>query len=120
MNFYDKNKKLTVESNRTRFLDTDFNVIPDGSVTTNVFHKPGKFLAFWNSQIPKRYKKSNINGYLHCSPKTGSDFDTEVSIIAKKYLDTGHPISFAKLVISDFKKRDENQPIIPDWLFKEG
>ena len=47
MNFHDKNIKLTVESNRTRFLDTDFNVNPDGSATTNVFHKPGKFLAFW-------------------------------------------------------------------------
>ena len=24
-----------------------------------------------------------------------------------------------KSVTSDFKKKDENQPIIPDWLFEE-
>ena len=54
MNSHHKNIKLTVETNPTRFLDTAFNVNPDGSVTTKVFRKPGKFPAFWNSQIPKR------------------------------------------------------------------
>ena len=52
MNSHHKNIKLTVETNPTRFLDTAFNVNPDGSVTTKVFRKPGKFPAFWNSQIP--------------------------------------------------------------------
>ena len=119
MNSHHKNIKLTVESNPTRFLDTDFNVNPDGSITTKVFRKPGQFPAFWNSQISKRYKRNNINGDLHRALKIASDFDTEVSIITKKYLDAGYPISFIKSVNSDFKKRDENQPIIPDWLFEE-
>ena len=65
MNSHHKNIKLTVETNPTRFLDTAFNVNPDGSVTTKVFRKPGKFPTFWNSQIPKRYKRNNINGDLH-------------------------------------------------------
>ena len=54
MNSHLKNMKLTVETNPTRFLDTAFNVIPDGSVTAKVFQKPGKFPVFWNSQIRKR------------------------------------------------------------------
>ena len=40
-------------------------------------------------------------------------------MIAKKYWDPGHLIDFIKSVISDFKINDENQPIIPDWLFEE-
>ena len=44
----------------------------------------------------------------------------EVSIITKKYLGARYPIGFTKSVISDFKKKDENQPpIIPDWLIEE-
>ena len=46
MNSHRKNIKLTEESNPTRFLDTAFNITPDGSVTTKVFRKPGKFPAF--------------------------------------------------------------------------
>ena len=106
MNSHHKNIKLTVESNPTRFLETAFNINPDGPVTTKVFRKPGKFPAFWSSQIPKRYKRNNINGDLHRALKIASDFDTEVSTITKKYLDAGYTIGFIKLVISDFKKRD--------------
>ena len=42
-----------------------------------------------------------------------------VTIMTKKYLNAGYPIGFIKSVISDFKKKDENQPIIHDWLFEE-
>ena len=118
MNSHHKNTKLTVESNPTRFLDAAFTVNPDGSVTTKVFRKPGKFPAFWNSQIPKRYKRNNINSDLHRVFKIASDFDAEVSIMTKKYRNAGYPIGFIKSVISDFKN-DVNQPIIPDWLFEE-
>ena len=60
------------------------------------------------------HKKENINGDLHWKFKHASDFDAEVSIITKKYLDTGYPIDFIKSVISNFKKKDGNQPVIPD------
>ena len=65
MNSHQKNIKLTVESNPTRFLDTAFNVNRDGSLKTKIFQKSRKFPAFWNAQIPKRYKRSNINGDLY-------------------------------------------------------
>ena len=43
----------------------------------------------------------------------------QISIITKKYLNAGYPIGFIKSLISDLKKQNENQPIIPDWLFEE-
>ena len=69
--------------------------------------------------IPKRYKRNNINVDLHQAFKIASDFDAEIFIVTKKYLDAGYSIGFIKSVISDFKKNDENQPIIPNWLFEE-
>ena len=114
MNSHHKNIKLTVESNTARFLDTAFNVNPECSLTTKVFRKSGNFLTFWNSQTPKRYKRNYINGDLQQAFKIASDFDEEVSIITKKYLDAGYPIGFIKSVIGNFKKKDENQPIISD------
>ena len=53
-----------------------------------------KFLAFWNSQISKRYKRNNINDDLHGAFKIATDSNAEVTIIAKKYLDPGYPIGF--------------------------
>ena len=48
-NSHHPNIKVTVETNPTRFLDTAFSKNRDGSVTTNVFCKPGKLPTFWNS-----------------------------------------------------------------------
>ena len=76
INSYHKNIKITVESNKTRFLDTTVNINPDGSVTAKLFRKLGKFPAFWNSQIPKRYKSKNINGELHRALRNACNFDT--------------------------------------------
>ena len=59
--------------------------------------------------IPIRCKRNKINSDLHQVFKSASDFDAEVSIIRKKYLDAGYPIGFIKSVISDFKqKKGEN------------
>ena len=53
MNSHHPHIKLTVKTNPTRFLDIAFSNNLDGSVTTKVFHKPGKLPTYWNSQIPK-------------------------------------------------------------------
>ena len=120
MNSHYPNIKLTAETNPTRFLDTAFSKNLDGSVTTNVFHKPGKLPTFWNSQIPKRYKRNKIPGDLHPAFKIASDFDAEVQTITQKYLEVGYPIGFIKSVINDFKNsKEEEQLIIPEWLFDQ-
>ena len=49
-----------------------------------------------------------MNSDLHRAFKITSDFDVEVSIITKKYLDAGYPIGFIKQFISDFEKQNEN------------
>ena len=56
-----------------------------------------------NPQIPKTYKRNDINGDLHRGFKTASNFDAEVSIITKKYLEAGYPIGFIESVICDFQ-----------------
>ena len=104
MNSHHSNIKLTVETKPNRFLDTTFSKNLDGSVTTKVSCKPGKLPTFWNSQIPKRYKRNNIRCDLHRAFKIASDFDAEVQTITLKYLEVGYPISFRKSVINDFKK----------------
>ena len=45
-NSHHPNIKLTVETNPTIFLDRVFSKNLDGSVTTNVFRKPGKLQTF--------------------------------------------------------------------------
>ena len=120
MNSHHPNIKLTVETNPTRFLDTAFSKNLDGSVTTKVFRKPGELPTFWNSQIPKRYKRNNIRGDLHRAFKIASDFHEEVQTITQKYLEVGYPIGFIKSVINDFKNsKEEEQLIIPEWLFDQ-
>ena len=86
MNSHDPNIKLIVETNPTRFLDIIFSKNLDGSVMSKVFRKPGKLPTFWNSQIPKRYKRNNVRVDLHHAFKIASDFDAEVQTIALKYL----------------------------------
>ena len=111
---------MTVGTNPTRFLDTAFSKNFDGSVTTNVFREHGKLPAFLNSQIPRRYKSNNIRGDFHCAFKNASDFDVEVQTITRKNLEVGYPIGFIKSVISNFKNsKEEEQPIIPEWLFDQ-
>ena len=98
MNSHHPNIKLTIETNPTRFLDTAFSKNLDGSVT-KVFCKPRKLPAFWNSQIPKRYKRSNIRGDLHHAFKIASNFDAEVQTITLKYLEVGYPIGFTSKLV---------------------
>ena len=99
MNSHHLNIRLTVETNPTRFLDTAFSKNLDGSVTTKVFRKPGELPTFWNSQIPKRYKRNNIRGDLCSAFKIASDFDAEVQTITREYLKVGYPIGFNKRMV---------------------
>ena len=115
MNLHHPNIRLAVETNPTRLQDAAFSKNLDGSVTTNIFRKHGKLPTFWNSQIPKWYKRNNIRGDLHRAFKVASDFDAEVQTITQKYLEVGYPIGFIKSVINDFKNsKEEEQLIIPE------
>ena len=120
MNSHRPNIKLTVETNPTRFLDTSFCENLDGSVTTKVFHKAGKLPTFWNSEMPKRYKRNNIQDDLHLAFKVASDFDAELQTILLRYLEFAYPIGLIKSAINDFKNsKEEEQLIIREWLFDQ-
>ena len=54
--------------------------------------------------MPKNYKRNDRYSDLYWTLKIASDCDAKVSVITKKYLDTGYLIGFIKSVISDFKK----------------
>ena len=109
MNSHHPNIKLTVETKPSRFLDTGFSKNLDGSATTKVFRKSQNLPTFWNSQIPKRYKRNNIRGDLRCAFKIALDFDAEVQTIPLTYLEVEYPIGFIKSVINDFKNSKKEE-----------
>lgn len=76
------------------------------------YFKTQKISSLLELSIPKQYKRNNINGDLHQTIKIASDFDAEISIITKKHLEAGYPLGLIETLISDFRKKDENPPIL--------
>ena len=67
LNNFHPNKKLTIEVNPEKFLDTKILLNNEGVVTTQVYRKENKKAVPWVSKIPKRYKRNTISGDLHIS-----------------------------------------------------
>ena len=67
---------------------------------------------------PKRYKRNAILCDLHRAHKIASDFDKEIPIIRKKFVDAGYPSRFVDSVIDQFIT-DNIERIIPKQLFEE-
>ena len=65
MNNYHRNKKLTIEINLSRFLDTRMGIKEDGHYDTEAFRKKTKLPIYWSSKAPKRYKSNSLKGGLH-------------------------------------------------------
>ena len=120
LNNYHPNIKYTVEENPKHFLDTAI-IYKDGEIQTNVHVKDNKFPVFWASKVPKRYKRNAINGELHRASKISSNFNEEIRKIHQKFKNVGYPAKFIDSVIRDFQKvpNQENDDIIPSWLFDE-
>ena len=72
----------------------------------------------WSSKISTRYKCNAITGDLHRAKRIANDFNFEVKCITKKFLSAGFPKSFIRNTIEYFNK-DEDDYIIPEWLFDE-
>ena len=121
LNSYHPNIKYTIEEKPKHFLDTNFSY-KNKETVTSVHVKPGKLPVFWNSKVPKRYKRNAINGELHRAKKIASDFEQETKRIKKKFVDVGFPSRFVDSVIRDFNTVPDDEDddiIIPNWLFDE-
>ncbi|XP_066925101.1 uncharacterized protein [Clytia hemisphaerica] len=118
MNSYHRNIRFTIETQPTKFLDTDITLI-NGQVITSVHRKQNKHPTHWSSKIPKRYKRNTINGDLNRSYRISNNYNKEKEIIREKFREAGYPIRFTESVIKDFETKLTNDCIIPDFLFKE-
>ena len=119
INNFHLNKKLTIEVNPVKFLDTKIILNNDGVVATQVYRKENRKAVPWVSKIPKRYKRNIISGDLHRSTKIASNFDIKIRAIKAKYNKAGYPRRFIEGVIRDFIKpldKDESF-IIPPNMF---
>ena len=59
LNSYNKNIKLRLDVNPTKFLDTEL-VRENGEITMQVFIKSTKFPLHWSSKIPVIYRRNAI------------------------------------------------------------
>ena len=118
LNNFHPNINLTIEVSPTKFLDTNIIYESDQNISFRVYDNPKKILFHWSSQVPKRYKRNITLGELHRSNRISSDFEQEVKRIKSKFLKAGYPIKFIISVINSFKA-ENNETIIPNWLYKE-
>ena len=105
LNNYHENMHFTIEVNPTKFLDTKIS-FKDDTMLTEVVSKDSKLFPHWSSQIPKRYKRNNINGELHRAKMISSDFDKEIQKIRLKFRKAGYPLKFINSVISCFNNEN--------------
>ena len=118
LNSYHPNIKFSIEIHPSKFLDTHIE-INENLVQTSVAAKSTKVPIQWNSAVPKSYKRNNILGDLHRAKAISDDFNTEIQRIRNKYLKADYPIRFIESVIRSFKNKDNEDLLIPPWLFEE-
>ena len=118
LNNYHPNIKFTIEVNPKRFLDTKIERI-NNKLQFSVYDNKNKLPFHWTSSVPKKYKRNAITGELHRSQKISDDFMSEVERIKIKYLNAGYPYRFVNSVIKSFNNREEEDQIIPSWLFED-
>ena len=127
LNQYHAKIKFTVEVAPTKFLDTRIIYNPDNTISTEVYRSSSKLPVPWSSKVPNRYKRNAINSDLYRAKRISSNFDNEVNRIKNKFSRAGFPVKFTESVIRDFNDKNSAQPInnedefiIPPWLFKES
>ena len=77
MNKYHPNINLTIEINPKKFLDTQV-ITKNGKIESAIYRKSAKLPVPWSSNIPKRYRRNEINADLHRSKRISTNFDKEI------------------------------------------
>ena len=81
----------------------------------------GKTQNYLHHGPPKRYKRNTINGDLHRSKRTASNFDEETPLIKEKFMKADYPLRLINSVVNEFQKGKECEDesfIIPTSLLE--
>jgi len=97
LNTYHPNINFTCETNPDKFLDTRL-IKSDNTYETSVYRKE-------TSCVPKRYKRSAINGDLSRAKRISSDFEKEKMHIRSEFKKADYPTPFVNNVIRDFERK---------------
>lgn len=118
LNNFHPNIHFTVETNPTKFLDTKILRENNKPSEFRVYDNENKIPFHWTSAVPKKYKRNVISGELHRATRISSYFAEEEKRIKSKFQKAGYPKRFIESIIGRNKSND-NELIIPNWLFLE-
>ena len=116
-NSYIENRKLTLEVNPTKSLETEL-VRENEEIIMQVLSKSTKLPVHWSSKIPIRYKRNAITGELRQVKRIASDFNKELKRIRQKYQNAGFLLKILNEAICNFERR-KGEMVIPERLFDE-
>ena len=87
-------------------MDTKLTNI-NGAYIFKVYRENTKLPSPWTSKTPKCYKRNTVNGDLHRSKRISSNFQEEIPVIKKKFMEVDYPLSFINSVVNEFQKGKE-------------
>ena len=87
-------------------MDTKLTNI-NGTYKFNVYRKNTKPPSPWTSKTQKRYKRNTVNGDLHRSKRTSSNFDEEILLIKENFMNADYPLRVINSVVNEFQKGKE-------------
>ena len=85
-----------------------------------MFRKPGKLPIHWKSKVPSQWKQNCIFEELHRAKRITGNFNQEIESI-RRYLNASYPRPFMTSTLRSFQNMslDDNDKLIPDYLFEE-
>ena len=74
----------------------------------------------WKSEVPSQWKRNCILEELHRAKSINGNFDQEIESI-RRYLNAGYPRPFMTSTLRNFQNKslDDDEKLIPDYMFKE-
>ena len=106
LNNYHLNRKLTIEVNPSKLLDTE-TMIQSGIIETYVTIKESKIPNHWSSVVSKRCKRNAALGDLHRAHKISINFELQTQRIKKKYLSVNFQNNFIESTFNSYDQKCE-------------
>ena len=93
-------------------------LLENDTIKSEVYRTVNKFSVYWESEIPKRYRRNAIKGGLYHSWRIRANFCREKSEIRNKFSSAGYPMRFVNNVKNDFERKEQD-PMTPNYLFND-